>query len=162
LTILNALDARPLPIYGDGRNIRDWLHVEDHCAGIMTVLDGGRPGEHYNIGAANEQPNIGIVDAICEVLEELRPASMNPAMQAAGVQRYRDLRHFVADRPGHDRRYAVDAAKIRSELGWSPRHTFAEGLRQTVAWYLAHREWYDAARLGYARERLGLGVSTSA
>jgi dTDP-glucose 4,6-dehydratase len=162
LTILNALDARRLPIYGDGRNVRDWLHVEDHCAGIMTVLDGGRPGEHYNIGASNEQPNIAIVDAICDILDDLRPAATNPALQAAGVSRYRDLKEFVADRPGHDRRYAVDAAKIQRELGWSPRHTFVDGLRQTAEWYLTHREWYEAARLGYGRERLGLGVPTTA
>jgi dTDP-glucose 4,6-dehydratase len=162
LTILNALDGRRLPIYGDGRNVRDWLHVEDHCAGIMTVLDGGRPGEHYNIGASNEQPNIAIVDAICDILEDLRPTATNPALQAAGVSRYRDLKEFVMDRPGHDRRYAVDAAKIEKELGWSPRHAFIDGLRQTVEWYLTHRDWYEAAHLGYGRERLGLGVPTTA
>jgi len=159
LTILNALDARPLPIYGDGRNVRDWLHVEDHCRGIHTVLENGRPGEHYNIGASNEQPNIAIVDRICDVLEELRPAAANAAMKAAGVKRYHDLKKFVADRPGHDRRYAVDAGKIKSELGWAPRHSFVDGLRATATWYLEHQDWYEGSRIGYDRERLGLGAA---
>ena len=158
LTMLNALDGRPLPIYGDGMNVRDWLHVEDHCAGILAVLGRGRPGEHYNIGASNEQPNIAIVDRLCTILEELRPASANPALGAAGAARYEDLKRFVADRPGHDRRYAVDASKIQAELGWAPRHTFESGLRETARWYLAHQEWYAAARIGYDRERLGLGA----
>lgn len=158
LTILNALDGRRLPIYGDGRNVRDWLHVEDHCSGIWTVLRRGQTGEHYNIGASNEQPNIAIVDLICEVLEELRPAADNPAMRAAGVTRYRDLRQFVADRPGHDRRYAVDASKLRTELQWQPRYAFREGLRATAEWYLTHRERYQAEHVGYDRERLGLGA----
>jgi dTDP-glucose 4,6-dehydratase len=158
LTILNALDARPLPIYGDGRNVRDWLHVEDHCRGIHTVLENGRPGEHYNIGASNEQTNIAIVDRICDVLEELRPAAANPAMKDAGITRYHDLKQFVADRPGHDRRYAVDAAKIRAELGWAPRHSFVDGLRSTAQWYLEHQDWYEGSRIGYDRERLGLGA----
>ena len=159
LTILNALEARPLPIYGDGRNVRDWLHVEDHCRGISTVLEKGRPGEHYNIGATNEQPNIAIVDQICTVLEELRPAASNPAMQTAGVAQYQDLKKFVADRPGHDRRYAVDATKVRTELGWTPRHTFLDGLRATAKWYLDHQDWYEGSRIGYDRERLGLGAA---
>jgi dTDP-glucose 4,6-dehydratase len=158
LTLLNALEARSLPIYGDGRNVRDWLHVEDHCRGIATVLAKGRPGEHYNIGASNEQPNIAIVDRICDVLEDLRPAAANPAMKAAGVKRYHDLKQFVADRPGHDRRYAVDAAKIRTELGWAPRHSFADGLKATAQWYLEHQDWYEGSRIGYDRERLGLGA----
>jgi dTDP-glucose 4,6-dehydratase len=160
LTILNALDGRRLPIYGDGRNVRDWLHVEDHCSGIWTVLQHGQAGEHYNIGASNEQPNIAIVDLICDVLEELRPAAVNPALRAAGVSRYADLKEFVADRPGHDRRYAVDASRLRTELGWAPVRSFREGLRQTAQWYLDHREWYEAVRLGYDRERLGLGAVT--
>jgi dTDP-glucose 4,6-dehydratase len=159
LTILNALDARALPIYGDGRNVRDWLHVEDHCAGIMRVLARGRVGEHYNIGADNEQPNIAIVDEICDALEELRPAASNPAMTAAGIRRYRDLRTFVPDRPGHDRRYAVDASKLRAELGWAPARSFAQGLRETVRWYLEHADWHEATRAAYGRERLGLGVA---
>jgi dTDP-glucose 4,6-dehydratase len=161
LTILNALEGRTLPIYGDGRNVRDWLHVEDHCAGIMTVLQRGRPGEHYNIGSNNEQPNIAIVDQICKVLEELRPAASNPAMRTAGVADYQDLKKFVADRPGHDRRYAVDATKVRTELGWAPRHTFLGGLRATAQWYLDHQDWYEGGRIGYDRERLGLGMGAA-
>jgi dTDP-glucose 4,6-dehydratase len=159
LTILNALEARPLPIYGDGRNVRDWLHVEDHCTALMLVLREGRAGEHYNVGAANEQPNIAIVDHICDALEELRPAASNPLMRAAGVARYGDLKRFVPDRPGHDRRYAVDASKLRRELAWTPRHSFAAGLRATAEWYLEHRHWFEAARMGYDRERLGLGAA---
>jgi dTDP-glucose 4,6-dehydratase len=158
LTLLNALEGRTLPIYGDGLNVRDWLHVEDHCAGIMTVLERGRPGDHYNIGASNEQSNVAIVDRICALLEELRPAAANPALRAAGAARYADLKRFVADRPGHDRRYAVDATKVRRELGWAPRQTFESGLRQTAIWYLDHQEWYAASRIGYDRERLGLGA----
>ena len=132
LMILNALDARPLPIYGDGRNVRDWLHVEDHCAAIMLVLKQGRPGESYNIGAANERSNLELVDLLCDAVEEVAPARSNPAMSAAGISSYRGLKRFVSDRPGHDRRYAVDATKIRRDLGWMPRRTFAEGLRDTV------------------------------
>jgi dTDP-glucose 4,6-dehydratase len=158
LTILNALEGQPLPIYGDGRNVRDWLHVEDHCSGIMLVLERGTAGGHYNIGASNEQPNIAIVDRICEVLEELRPASSNPALAAASVARYEELKRFVTDRPGHDRRYAVDASKLRNELGWSPRHSFRDGLRDTARWYIEHPEWSHATRVGYGRERLGLGA----
>jgi dTDP-glucose 4,6-dehydratase len=158
LTILNALEGRTLPIYGDGRNVRDWLHVEDHCAGILTVLQGGRPGEHYNIGASNEQPNIAIVDLICDVLEELQPAASNPALRAAGVARYTDLKRFVADRPGHDRRYAVDAAKVRAELGWRAEQAFRDGLRATAQWYLDHQDWCRATAGGYDRQRLGLGA----
>jgi dTDP-glucose 4,6-dehydratase len=158
LTILNALEARPLPIYGDGLNVRDWLHVDDHCAAILSVLQKGRPGEHYNVGADNEQTNLALIDEICSALEELRPADANPAMKTAGMARYADLKRFVADRPGHDRRYAVDATKLRGELGWTSRHNFQEGLRATAAWYLAHGDWYQAARLGYDRERLGLGA----
>jgi dTDP-glucose 4,6-dehydratase len=148
LMILNAIDGRPLPIYGDGGNVRDWLHVEDHCAGILLVLTGGRPGEKYNIGGGNERTNLQIVDLICATLDELRPA---PRGHAA-------LKTFVPDRPGHDRRYAIDASKIRAELGWRPRHTFETGLRDTIAWYLEHREWCEQVQAGrYERQRLGLG-----
>ncbi len=156
LTILNALDGRRLPIYGDGRNVRDWLHVEDHCAAILQVLKTGRPGEAYNVGASNEQPNIAIVDGICDVLEELLPAGENPRLREAGVTAYRDLRTFVADRPGHDRRYAIDATKIRTALGWQPARDFRQGLVETARWYLEHRAWFEADRVGYDRERLGL------
>jgi dTDP-glucose 4,6-dehydratase len=160
LTILNAAEARRLPIYGDGRNVRDWLHVQDHCTAILGVLDRGRPGEHYNIGASNEQPNIAIVDLICDALESLLPAADNPAMRTAGMASYRDLKQFVADRPGHDRRYAVDASKVRAELGWTPAHTFADGIQDTAAWYLEHRHWFKAGAIGYDRDRLGLGART--
>ena len=156
LTILNALDGRELPIYGDGKNVRDWLHVEDHCAGILAVLDGGRPGEAYNIGASNEQTNLAMVDAICHIVEELRPPSANPALRQAAAAHYADLKRFVTDRPGHDQRYAVDATKLRRELGWSPRHSFHDGLRETAMWYLAHPEWCQATRTTYDRQRLGL------
>ena len=159
LTILNALDGRRLPIYGDGGNVRDWLHVEDHCAAIVRVLSQGRVGEHYNVGADNEQPNIAIVDLICDVLEDLSPARTNAALKAAGVAGYRELKQFVADRPGHDRRYAVEATKLRTELGWSPQRSFTDGLRATAQWYLEHRDRLQAAQLGYDRERLGLGTT---
>jgi dTDP-glucose 4,6-dehydratase len=158
LTILNALDGRRLPIYGDGGNVRDWLHVDDHCAAILDVLDRGRPGQHYNIGADNERTNVAIVDSICDTLETLVPAASNAALTGAGVRSYRDLKTFVADRPGHDRRYAVDATKLRTELGWTPRHTFEAGLRETAAWYIEHRDQLHASRVGYDRERLGLGA----
>jgi dTDP-glucose 4,6-dehydratase len=158
LTVLNALEGRQLPVYGDGTNVRDWLHVDDHCAGLVSVMRDGRPGEHYNIGAENEQRNIDLVHTICETLEELRPAAGNDALRAAGVTRYGDLVTFVADRPGHDRRYAVDPSKVRRELEWIPRHEFRSGIRETVRWYLTHQAWYQAARIGYDRERLGLGA----
>src|ERR1043166_3710418 len=115
--ILNALEARALPIYGDGMNVRDWLHVDDHCAALMLVLQRGRPGESYNVGASNEQPNIVLVNHVCAALDEAKPAGSNPAMKAAGKSKYAELKTFVADRPGHDRRYAVDATKLRTELG---------------------------------------------
>jgi dTDP-glucose 4,6-dehydratase len=155
LMILNAVDGNALPIYGDGGNVRDWLHVEDHCAGIMQVLAGGRVGEKYNVGGGNERTNLEIVDRLCDVLERLRPASTNPAL---GGRSYHDLKTFVPDRPGHDRRYAIDATKIRRELGWSPRHAFEDGLAQTAAWYVEHRDWCDEVQAGrYNRQRLGLG-----
>jgi dTDP-glucose 4,6-dehydratase len=147
LVILNAIEGRPLPIYGDGGNVRDWLQVEDHCAGILLALETGRLGEKYNIGGGNERTNLQIVDLICDIVDELAPA---------GKSR-RALKTFVADRPGHDRRYAIDASKIRRELGWRPRHTFESGLRETVRWYLDHRQWCADVQSGrYDRERLGL------
>jgi dTDP-glucose 4,6-dehydratase len=155
LMLLNALEGRPLPIYGDGGNVRDWLHVEDHCAGILEVLERGRLGEKYNIGGGNERTNMQIVDAICDALETLRPARSNPALTGST---YRDLKTFVPDRPGHDRRYAIDAARIRRELGWLPRHTFEDGLTATARWYLEHRDWCEQVQSGrYDRTRLGLG-----
>jgi dTDP-glucose 4,6-dehydratase len=157
LMILNAAEGKRLPIYGDGGNVRDWLHVEDHCRGILRVLEAGVPGEKYNLGGGNERTNLQVVDALCAALEELRPAATNAALRAPGIAAYRDLRTFVTDRPGHDRRYAIDATKVRRELGWAPRFTFEEGLRQTVQWYLAHAEWCEAVQSrGYRRQRLGL------
>jgi dTDP-glucose 4,6-dehydratase len=148
LMILNAIDGRPLPIYGDGGNVRDWLHVEDHCAGILLVLAKGRPGEKYNVGGGNERTNLEIVDRICDAVDELH----------SGYASRRELKTFVPDRPGHDRRYAIDATKIRRELGWAPRHTFEDGLRETVRWYLDNRRWCEQIQAGrYDRQRLGLG-----
>jgi dTDP-glucose 4,6-dehydratase len=157
LMILNACEGRPLPIYGDGGNVRDWLYVRDHCAGILTALRRGRPGERYNIGGGNERTNLEMVDALCAQLEALRPAAENPALRAAGASAYTDLKRFVEDRPGHDRRYAIDATKIRSELGWRPEHDLDSGLRETVRWYLENRAWCESVQSGtYGRERLGL------
>jgi dTDP-glucose 4,6-dehydratase len=148
LMVLNAIDGRPLPIYGDGGNVRDWLHVEDHCAGLLQVLAKGRVGEKYNVGGGNERTNLEIVDLICDTVDELRP----------GAASRRALKTYVADRPGHDRRYAIAASKIRRELGWAPPHTFESGLRDTVQWYLDHREWCEQIQAGrYDRQRLGLG-----
>jgi len=152
LMLLNALDGRRLPVYGDGGNVRDWLHVEDHCAGILLVLAKGRLGEKYNIGGGNERTNLEIVDRICDAIEALRPAQQNPSLTGGG---YRDLKMFVPDRPGHDRRYAIDASKIRRELGWAPRHAFEEGLASTANWYVNNRTWCQRVQAGYNRERLG-------
>ncbi len=155
LMILNALDGRALPIYGDGGNVRDWLHVEDHCAGVLAALQRGAPGEKYNIGGNSERTNLQVIDVLCEALEALVPAATNPSVQDRGS--YTALRTFVPDRPGHDRRYAIDASKIARELGWQPAHDFESGLRATVEWYVHHREWCAAVQSGrYQRERLGL------
>ena len=148
LMILNALDGRPLPIYGDGGHVRDWLHVEDHCAALLRVLSDGAPGERYNIGGDNERSNREIVDLVCDALDELRPAASNPALN--GVASYRALKAFVPDRPGHDRRYAIDASRLAA-LGWRPRRPFRQGLRETVRWYVEHRDWC-ARRLRTAAE----------
>ena len=160
LMILNAIEGRQLPIYGDGGNVRDWLFVEDHCAGIELVLRQGVPGEKYNIGGGNERTNLEIVDTLCNALEERLPAERNDALGAMGLGAYQELMTFVADRPGHDRRYAIDAAKIRRELGWQPTHDFKSGLERTVEWYLANREWCSTVVADkYSRERLGLAVN---
>ena len=157
LMVLNALEGRPLPIYGDGGNVRDWIYVEDHCRGVLEVLRRGRPGEKYNLGGRSERTNLEIVDAICDALESERPAAGNPALNARGLTSYRELKTFVPDRPGHDRRYAIDDTKVRGELGWSPRHDLASGLRATVRWYLDNRAWCEAVQAGkYGRERLGV------
>lgn len=161
LMILNALDGKDLPIYGDGKNVRDWLHVEDHCTGIQLVLEKGRLGEKYNIGGSNERTNVQVIDAILAGLEELRPARSNEALRARGLESYSGLKTFVRDRPGHDRRYAIDATKIRSELGWRPSFDVESGLKATVAWYLENAEWCESVRTGrYRGERLGLSNVT--
>ena len=148
--ILSALRGRPLPIYGDGLQIRDWLHVEDHARALIKVVTEGEVGETYNIGGHNEKTNYEVVQAICTLLEELVPD------KPSGVKNYRDLIVFVKDRPGHDTRYAIDAAKIERELGWAPEETFETGLRKTVRWYLDNREWWDRVLSGdYVLERLG-------
>jgi dTDP-glucose 4,6-dehydratase len=156
--ILNAVAGRPLPIYGDGSNVRDWLHVEDHCEALRLVLERAAPGARYNVGADNERTNLEVVDRICAALDALQPAAANPALADRGLRSYAELKRFVADRPGHDRRYAVDAARLRAELGWRPAREFEAGLRDTVHWYLGHRDWCDAVLAGrYGGERLGLG-----
>lgn len=157
LMILNALEAKELPIYGDGGNVRDWIYVEDHCRGVLQALQQGRAGEKYNIGAANELTNLDIVDKICDLLEELLPTKRNPAHKDKGITSYKDLKKFVQDRPGHDRRYAIDSLKIRRELGWKPQFQFDDALKKTIQWYIAHRSWCETVQKGkYERQRLGL------
>ncbi|RQW82201.1 MAG: dTDP-glucose 4,6-dehydratase [Methylococcus sp.] len=150
LIIHNALHGKPLPVYGTGSNIRDWLFVEDHCSAIERVLEAGTPGEVYNIGGNNEKTNLEVVHAICDLLDELQPD--------AALGSRRDLIKFVADRPGHDQRYAIDAGKIQSQLGWAPGETFETGLRKTVQWYLDNQAWSQRVMDGsYRGERLGAG-----
>jgi dTDP-glucose 4,6-dehydratase len=159
--MLNAIDAKPLPIYGDGGNVRDWLYVEDHCAGVMLAMRRGRTGEKYNIGGSNERTNLEVVDRICATLDTLMPAAQNPAMKSKGLESYLDLKTFVPDRPGHDRRYAIDSSKIRAELGWKAAHDFDSGLVATARWYLESRDWCARVQHGkYNRERLGLESGT--
>jgi dTDP-glucose 4,6-dehydratase len=144
--ILNACEGKSLPIYGDGANIRDWLHVEDHCRGILAVLEKGRVGETYCIGGDSEKTNLEVVDTICGALDKDRPANAP----------HKKLKTFVKDRPGHDRRYAIDFSKIKNELGWEPRYSFEDGMAQTVNWYLSNSKWCDNITSGnYQRERLG-------
>ena len=157
LMLLNALEGKPLPIYGDGGNVRDWLYVDDHCAGILLALKQGRVGEKYNLGGGNERTNLEIVDRLCECLETVLPAAQNPALRQQARQAYTDLKTFAPDRPGHDRRYAIDATKIRTELGWQPVYTFERGLQHTIIWYLNNRAWCETVLAGkYQRQRLGL------
>lgn len=157
LMILNALEGRDLPIYGDGSNVRDWIYVEDHCRGILSALEAGVPGEQYAFGADCERSNRELVHALCVALERLRPAQTNEALRRRGVARYVDLERFVADRPGHDFRYAIDASKARRELGWRPQMRFEEALQQTVAWYLENEGWRKAIEsAGELRGRQGL------
>lgn len=139
LIIVNALAGKPLPVYGDGQQIRDWLYVKDHCSALRRVLEAGTPDEIYNIGGWNEKPNLDIVHTICRLLDGLRPRQDGS---------YRDLIEFVTDRPGHDRRYAIDAGKIERELGWKPAETFETGIRKTVQWYLDHPAWVDRIQSG--------------
>ncbi len=143
LMIVNALAGKPLPVYGDGQQIRDWLYVKDHCSAIRRVLADGRMGEVYNIGGCNEKPNIEIVHTICGLLDELRPRSDGKS--------YREQVTYVTDRPGHDRRYAIDAGKIESELGWKPEETFETGIRKTVQWYLDNQDWVSNVQSGNYR-----------
>jgi dTDP-glucose 4,6-dehydratase len=156
LTIYNAIEGKPLPIYGNGQNVRDWLFVEDHCDALLTILTQGRAGEKYNVGGRNERTNIQVATGICDALEQLFPANRNPAMAARNIKHYHDLITFVPDRPGHDRRYAIDCTRLEQELGWTTRMSFEDGLRQTVRWYLLNREWCQAVQDGnYDGERLG-------
>jgi dTDP-glucose 4,6-dehydratase len=144
LMIVNALAGLPLPVYGDGRQVRDWLYVGDHCSAIRRVIEAGRPGETYNVGGWNEKPNIEIVQTVCALLDELRPR--------AGGTSYRELITYVKDRPGHDRRYAIDAGKIERELGWRPAETFESGIRKTILWYLENASWVARVQDGSYRE----------
>ncbi len=151
LMILNALEGKPLPVYGRGEQVRDWLYVEDHARALYRVLTAGKPGETYNIGGHNQQQNIQVVQTICELLEELAPD------KPAGLGGYTDLITYVTDRPGHDLRYAIDAGKIQRELGWEPAETFESGLRKTVQWYLSNSPWCRRVQDGsYQRQRLGV------
>jgi len=152
LMIINALEERPLPVYGDGAQIRDWIHVLDHCRGIDRVLALGEPGETYNIGAEDRRTNLSVIESICTILDDVHPRRDGSPHAA--------LMTTVADRPGHDRRYALDAAKIRSTLGWKPEISFEAGLRSTVEWYLSSRAWWDdlRRRTRYQGQRLGLAV----
>ena len=144
LMIVNALAGKPLPIYGDGMQVRDWLYVKDHCSAIRRVLEAGKPGEVYNVGGWNEKPNIAIVNIVCDLLDELRPRSDG--------KHYREQISYIKDRPGHDRRYAIDAGKVQRELGWKPAETFETGIRKTVQWYLAHAEWVAHVQSGAYRD----------
>jgi dTDP-glucose 4,6-dehydratase len=150
LIILNALEGKPLPVYGDGKNVRDWLYVEDHCEAVWTILMKGRSGETYNIGGECEKQNIEVVRAICAALEELCPAKDNPIFRnlQSKIRNYFDLIAFVTDRPGHDRRYAINCNKIKNELGWRQHYGFEDGLHKTVAWYLKNTEWVNSVRSG--------------
>jgi dTDP-glucose 4,6-dehydratase len=149
LIVLNALEGKPLPIYGDGRNVRDWLFVEDHVRALVTVFERGRPGEQYNVGGAAERTNLELVQMVCRILDEESPGSP--------VRPHEQLIQFVKDRAGHDRRYAMDFSKLERELGWRPQESLESGLRKTVRWYLANRAWWEPIRSGrYAGERLGM------
>ena len=161
LMVLNALEGKPLPIYGNGQNIRDWLFVEDHCEGLLRVLQDGAPGEKYNLGGRSERSNLEVVEAVCHILDELLPCESNPVLVERGIRQYEDLKVFVTDRPGHDFRYGIDTTKIQSELGWASSHTFESGLRRTIQWYMDNRQWCEiVTKQSYQRERLGLSDAT--
>ena len=147
LMILNTLNNKVLPVYGDGNNIRDWLHVEDHVRALYLIMTQGKPGETYNIGGNSEKTNLEVVNQICATLEKLMPSKDRP---------YKDLIDFVEDRPGHDYRYAIDSSKLRNELGWRPSETFETGLEKTVLWYLNNNDWCESVGKHYNRERLGV------
>ena len=151
LCLINLLDGKPLPIYGDGQNVRDWLHVEDHCRGIELILEGGQPGRTYNIGGGAERTNLEVVHALCAIMDERRPAG---APHARRIE-------FVRDRPGHDRRYAIDETRLRRELGYAPSRTFEDGLQQTVDWYLAHEDWWRPILSGEYRDWVGRHYGTA-
>jgi dTDP-glucose 4,6-dehydratase len=146
LTILNAMEGKPLPVYGDGKNVRDWLYVEDHCEAIWLILNKGKSGVTYNIGGECEKQNIEIVNKICDLLETLYPIKDN--LQIKSLSHYRDLITFVGDRPGHDRRYAINCDKIKHDLGWRQRHDFENGLKSTITWYLRNTSWVNSVRSG--------------
>ncbi|WP_294829658.1 dTDP-glucose 4,6-dehydratase [Gilliamella sp. G0441] len=151
LTILNALEGKPLPVYGNGHQIRDWLYVEDHARALYLVATKAQVGETYNIGGNNEQRNIDVVNIICELLEEL------VAIKPEGIKQFKDLITYVTDRPGHDKRYAIDASKIFNDLGWKPKESFESGMRKTVQWYLNNKNWCDRIKNGsYSRTRQGI------
>ncbi|MGA6971727.1 MAG: dTDP-glucose 4,6-dehydratase [Candidatus Binatus sp.] len=163
LTISNAIAGKALPIYGDGKNIRDWLFVGDHCEALLTILARGRVGEKYNVGGRNERTNLEVVSEVCAALEEVLPAETNEALAAKGCKSYRDLITLVPDRPGHDRRYAIDCSRIERELGWTARISFEMGLRVTVRWYLLNGNWCQAVQRGhYDGRRLGLSAARAA
>ena len=143
LVIHNALAGKPLPIYGDGKQIRDWLHVGDHCAALATIIDRGRPGETYAVGGNAERTNLDVVGTICDLLDQHRPRNSGS---------YRDQLTFVADRPGHDRRYAIDASKLKRELGWQPERDFISGIEETVLWYLSNGDWVSDVTSGAYRD----------
>ena len=152
LTILNALNGKAIPVYGDGKNVRDWLYVEDHCDAISTILKLGKPGETYNVGGSSEKANIDVVNTICELMDELVPGSPSTP--------HKKLIKFVTDRPGHDRRYAVDASKLRRELGWQPQENFRSGIRKTIEWYLSHKEWLDSVVSGAYKDWIAAQYAT--
>ncbi len=157
LMVLNALEGKALPVYGDGKNVRDWLYVEDHCSAIWRVMNKGRIGEKYNIGGNTERNNLQVLQTLCRQLERFRPAAKNPAILKLGLKNYGQLVKFVKDRPGHDRRYAINSTKIKKELGWKPKYNFDSGMEKTVQWYLSRVDWCEKVQSGkYHRERLGL------